>query len=175
MISFGECSSARLSTSSKSICASSFRSPRLRRRCAVGQVPAGGQRQPHNGIAGLQQGHHHSAVGLAAGMGLDVDEGTAEQVLGAFDGQGLGDIDEFTAAVIAPSGIALGVFVGHDAALGLHDGARNDVFRRDQFDLVLLAPQFVVDGLLQVRVDVGEGGLEKAFQVLAGVFHGRGR
>ena len=108
-------------------------------------------------------------------MGLDVDEGAAEKRLPPFDGQGLGDIDEFTAAVIAPSGVALSVLVGHDAALGLHDGARDDVFRRDQFDLILLAPQLVVDGLLQVRVDVGEGGLEKAFQVWAGVFHGRGR
>ena len=122
--------------------------PRMGLRRAVSQVPTGGQRQPHNGIAGLQQGHHHGAIGLGPGMGLDVDEGAAEKRLPPFDGQGLGDIDEFTAAVIAPSGVALSVLVGHDAALGLHDGVRDDVFRRDQFDLILLAPQFVVDGLL---------------------------
>ena len=45
------------------------------------------------------------------------------------------------AAVIAPARIALGIFVGEHRALRLEHGARDDVLRRDQLDLVLLALQ----------------------------------
>ena len=51
----------------------------------------------------------------------------------------LGDVDELAAAVIAPAGIALGVFVGQHRALRLEHGARDDVLAGDQLDLRLLA------------------------------------
>ena len=39
----------------------------------------------------------------------------AEQLQQPLDGQAFDDVDEFAAAVVAPAGIALGIFVGqHD-------------------------------------------------------------
>ena len=85
---------------------------RLRRRGAVGQMATGGQRHAHNGVTGLQQRHHHRAVGLGPGMGLDIDVGAIKQFFGALDRQGFRRINAFTTLVIAPAGIAFGVFVG---------------------------------------------------------------
>ena len=62
----------------------------------------------------------------------------AEQLLRPLDGERLGDVDELAAAVIALARIALGVFVGQHRALRLEHGARDDVLRGDQLDLVLL-------------------------------------
>ena len=39
---------------------------RLRRRRAVGEMPAGGEAHAHDRVAGLQQRHHHRAIGLRA-------------------------------------------------------------------------------------------------------------
>ena len=41
---------------------------RLGRRSAVGKVAASSKAEAHDGVAGLQQRHHHRAVGLGAGM-----------------------------------------------------------------------------------------------------------
>ena len=135
----------------------------------MGQVAAGRQRQAHDRVSRFQEGHHHGAVGLGAGMGLHVHEPTAEKLLGAVYGQVFGDVHELAAAVIAPSGIAFGVFVGHDAALGLHDRPGDHVFRRDQFDLVLLAVKLIVDGAGNGRVTVGQGLFEKQLKVIGTV------
>ena len=67
----------------------------------------------------------------------------AEQLLGPLDRQRLGDVDELAAAVVALARIALGVLVGHDRALRLEHGARDDVLRGDQLDLVLLPAELV--------------------------------
>ena len=66
---------------------------------------------------GLQQRHEHRLVGLRAGVRLDVGERAVEQLAGALDGQLLGLVDLLAAAVVAPAGIALGVFVGEHRAL----------------------------------------------------------
>ena len=97
-------------------------------------MAAGGEVEPHERVAGLHQREEHRLVGLAAGIGLHVGELALEQLAGALDGERLGDVDELAAAVIAPAGIALGVFVRHHRALRLEHGARDDVLRGDQFD-----------------------------------------
>ena len=128
----------------------------------MGQMAAGRQGHAHEGVAGLQQRQEHGLVGLRAGMRLDVGEGAAEQLLGALDRQLLGDVDEFAAAVIAPAGIALGVFVGEHRALRLEHRARDDVLRGDQLDLVLLAAQLVADRRRDLGIDFGKGRSEEA-------------
>ena len=80
---------------------------------------------------------------------------------GALDRQALGDVDGLAAAVVAAAGIALGVFVGQDAALGLEHGAGDDVLARDQLDAVLLARQFLRDRGGDVRVGRGQRRREK--------------
>ena len=91
---------------------------------------------------GFIRRHEHGLVGLGAGIRLHVGESAVEQALGALDGERLGDVDELAAAIVAPARIALGVLVGHHRALRLEHGARDDVLRGDQLDLVLLAPEF---------------------------------
>ena len=43
---------------------------------AVRQMSAGGQVEPHEGVARLQQREEHRLVGLGAGMGLHIGEGS---------------------------------------------------------------------------------------------------
>ena len=97
-----------------------------------------------------------------AGMGLHVGEAAAEEGFGALDGEALGDVDLFAAAVVAAAGIALGVFVGQDAALGFEHRGRDDVLAGDEFDAVLLAALFAGDGGGKFGVGVREAGGEEA-------------
>jgi len=85
--------------------------------------------------------------------GCNVGEAAGEQLAGAIDGQLLGLVDLLAAAVIAPARIALGILVGQDRPGGLEHGARHDVLRGDQLDLLTLALQLA----LQHRVDRGIG------------------
>ena len=85
-------------------------------------------------------------IGLAAGMGLDVDVIGAEQFLGPIAGQVFHHVDVFAAAVIAPAGIPLGIFVRQHAADRLHDGGAGVVFAGDHLQAVFLALDFSGNG-----------------------------
>ena len=100
----------------------------------MGEVPAGSEREPEKGVARLQGGEKRRLIGLRARMGLHVGEAAAEQRNRALDREPLGDIDILAAAVVAPAGVALGVFVGEHRALGLQHSAAHDVLGRDQLD-----------------------------------------
>ena len=80
----------------------------------------------------------------------------AEQFLGAIAREVLDDIGEFTSAVVALAGIALGVFVGEDAAGSFQHGFRDEVFAGDQFQLRVLAFGFVENGLVDVGIHLGQ-------------------
>ena len=79
-------------------------------------------------------------------MRLHVGVLGAEKLLGAIAGQSFHHIDIFAAAVVAPAGVAFGIFIGEHAADGLLDGGADVVFAGDQFQAILLATGFVVDG-----------------------------
>jgi hypothetical protein len=128
---------------------------------AVGQVAAGRQVHAHEGVARAHGGHEDRLVRLAAGMRLDVGEGRPEQRLGAFDGQGLGDVHHLAAAVVALARVALGVLVGQHAALRLQHRPGDDVLGRDQFDLILLSGLFAGQHLGQFRVGVRDAAAEE--------------
>ncbi len=85
-------------------------------------------------------------------MGLNVGGVGAKQLLHAVDGQLLGHIHMFAAAVVAATGVALGVFVGELGALSRHDGGRGVVFAGDQLDVVFLARVLELDGGKQLGV-----------------------
>ena len=123
---------------------------------AVGEMAAGGQIEPHEDVARLQQREKHALIGLAAGIGLHIGEAAAEQFGRAVDGELLGDIDKLAPAVIAPAGIALGIFVGQHRALRFEHGARDDVLGGDQLDVVALATEFQLDRLRDFRVRGGK-------------------
>ncbi len=130
-------------------------------RGTVGQMPAGGERHAHDGVAGLGEREERAEVGLGAGMGLGVDEGAVEQLLRPLARQILDHVHIFAAAVIAPARIALGVFVGHHRALGLEHRGGDQVLRGDQLDLVLLTRKLAPDRGLDLGVRLAERGVEK--------------
>jgi len=51
------------------------------------------------------------------------------------------------AAIIALAGIALGIFVGQNRALGLEHSPADDVFRRNELEMILLALDLGQDGI----------------------------
>ena len=126
-------------------------------RRAVGEMAAGGEIETHEGIAGLQQRQKHRLIHLAAGIGLHVGEAGAEQLLGALDRERLHHVHPFAAAVVAIARIAFGIFVGQHRALRFQHRAADDVFRRDQLDLVALAAEFAADSSGDVRIGLGQG------------------
>ena len=67
-------------------------------------MAAGGEVEPHEGVARLHQRHEHFGIGGRAGMRLHVGERTAEQLLDAVDREPLDHVDELAAAVIALAG-----------------------------------------------------------------------
>jgi hypothetical protein len=132
-------------------------------RRAVSEMAAGGEVQPHEGVAGLHQRHEHFGIGGGAGMRLHIGEGTAEQPGHPLDRQPLGDIDELAAAVIALPRQAFGVLVGQHGPLCFEHGAADEVLRRDQLDLIALAAEFKGDDIGDLRIAVGQRGGKQAF------------
>src|SRR6185503_6630691 len=65
-------------------------------------------------------------------------------------------VDLLAAAVVAPAGIALGILVGQHRARRLEHGARDDVRRGDQLDLLLLAVQLALQHRVDRRIGLGE-------------------
>ena len=98
-------------------------------------------------------------------MRLHVGELAAEQLGHALDRQPLGDVDELAAAVIALARQAFGIFVGEHRALRFQHGARDDVLRGDQLDLVALAAEFQLDRLGDLRIDLAQRRREQGFHI----------
>ena len=119
---------------------------------AVRQVAAVGEVHAEHGVARLEQREVHRHVRLRARVRLHVGVVGAKQRLGARDRGALDDVDEFAAAVIAPSRIAFGVLVRQHGAGRLEDGAADEVFRRDQLDAAVLPFALVADRLRDLGV-----------------------
>ncbi len=64
-------------------------------------------------------------------------------------------VDVFAAAIVTFRGITLGVLVGQDRALGLHDARAGIIFGSDQFDMVFLPLYFVLHRAPQFRIEIG--------------------
>ena len=120
------------------------------------------QIEPHEGVAGLQQGQKHRLVHLAARIGLNVGIGRTEQLLRPLDCQRFGHVHELAAAVIALARIALGIFVGHHGTLRLHHGPADDVFRGNQLNLMALTTKLCGDRSEHFGVARRQGFGEKA-------------
>jgi hypothetical protein len=92
-------------------------------------------------------------------MRLHVGPWRREQPLRALDGDGLGHVDILAAAVVAPAGVALGIFVGELAALRDQHLPADIVLRGDQLDMVLLPLMLEADGVpdfgVRLRKEIG--------------------
>ena len=126
------------------------------------RCPPWGQFHAHDGVAGLQQGEIDGHVGLGAAVGLDVGVLGAEKLFGAVDGQGFHHVHVLAAAVVAATGVALGILVVHDAGLGFEDGLAGVVFGGDEDDAVALAGVFQFNSAKDIRVLLGEQGHNKS-------------
>ena len=127
---------------------------------AVAQMPPGGKVQTQDAIPWLHQNEKDRQIGLAAGVGLHVGVGAAEELLGPVDGGLFGNVGELTTAMKAGARIALQGLVGHLVAEGIQHGPADDVFRGNQFDLGLLAGFFASQGLSNERVRFSERALK---------------
>ncbi len=78
-----------------------------------------------------------------------------KKLLSPLDGEFFHDVNVLAATVVALARIAFGVLVGQHAAGGVEHRAGDDVLGRDQFDLVLLAVEFLCDGRGDFRIGLG--------------------
>jgi hypothetical protein len=89
-------------------------------------------------------------------MRLHIREPASEQLGDPLDRQGLGDVHVLAAAVIAPAGQPLGVFIGEHRTLRFEHGLADDVLRSNQLDLVALTTQFLGNGVRDLRIGLRE-------------------
>ena len=123
---------------------------------AVGEVAAVGEVEAEDGVTRLEDGHVGGGVGLGAGVRLHVGVLGAEDLFGAVAGEVLDDVREFATAVVAFAGIAFRIFVGEDRACGLEHGAADEVLGGDHLEALVLAGDFVGDGLGDGGIGFGE-------------------
>ena len=109
------------------------------------QVAAVGQAHAEDAIASFEQCEVYGRVRLRTGVRLDVGVIRAEESLDAVDGELLDDVDVLASTVVAPRRIALGVLVRQHAALRREHARARVIFRRDEFDMLFLAPIFLFD------------------------------
>ena len=101
---------------------------------------------------GLEQGLVHGEVGVGAGMGLDVGVLGTEERLGPVPGQVLHLVDDLVPAVVAASGVSLGVLVGQDRARRRQHRRGREVLRRDELQGRRLAIDLVPEQGQDLRV-----------------------
>ena len=106
---------------------------------AVREVAAMIEAHAEDGVARIDQRQVGRGIGLRAGVRLDVGVVGAEELLGAIDGELLGHVHEFAAAVVTLARITFRVLVGQHRALGLEHARTGVVLRGDQLDVVFLA------------------------------------
>ncbi|KAF5036887.1 hypothetical protein DSECCO2_570460 [anaerobic digester metagenome] len=75
-----------------------------------------------------------------------------KQLTGAVTRDVFNDIDAFASAVIAFTGVALGIFIGEYRAHRGHNRRRDQVFTRNQFNVALLALEFLGHRLADLGV-----------------------
>ncbi len=116
------------------------------------------KRHAEHRLTGLQERHEDRHVRLCAGVRLHVCMLGAEELTAAIERERFSNVDPFAPAVVALSGISLGVLVGHHAAHRFANRPACVVLRRDQLEILSLAPLFAGDGgkdLGVLRLDGG--------------------
>jgi hypothetical protein len=91
----------------------------------------------------LKHGEEYGHIRLSARMRLNVDVIAFEKSFRPATGQIFNYIDVLAASVVSSAGIAFCILIGKNAALGLHHRSGCEVFRRNEFESMLLAFLFV--------------------------------
>ena len=71
----------------------------------MGEVAAVDQGQAQEGVTHIGQGVENGGIGLSPGVRLHIGPVGTKNRLGALNGQGLDDVDDFAAPVIATSNV----------------------------------------------------------------------
>ena len=119
-------------------------------------MPAVGKVHPENLIAVLNRGEIHRHVRLCAAVRLHIRVIGAKQFFRAIDRGLLDNVGPFTAAIVALTRIAFGVFVSKDRARSFKYGFTDKVFRSDKFKPVRLPRDFVIDRIGDQWIGFGE-------------------
>src|SRR5580704_11145176 len=115
-----------------------------------------GEVEAEDGVSGLEDGHVGGGVGLRAGVRLHVGMFSPEDLLRSVASEVLDDVGEFASAVVAATGVALGVFVGEDRTGGFKNSLADEVFRGDYLQPLVLAEDFVFDGGGDFGISLGK-------------------
>ena len=92
----------------------------------------------HHGIAGLEDSHGDSHVGLGAGVRLHVGPAGAVDSFQTVDSQLLYLIYHLTSSIVALARVALCIFIGADGPHGLEHIVRYIVLGRNQLQSAAL-------------------------------------
>ena len=111
---------------------------------AVSEVSALVEVHTHYGVAGLEHCEVYGCVCLCARVGLYVCVVCSEKLAGALTRDLLYNVYAFAAAVVALSGVTLGVLVCEVAAHCRHNGGCDDVLARDELEVSSLSFKLVV-------------------------------
>jgi len=142
-------------------------------RSAVRHVwPHGCEIETHEGVAPLENARHTGLVCLAAPSLAARCEFAASELGDTLDRQIFGDVDELAPAIIPTAWIAFGIFFVMIEP-ELQHGAGDDVFGRDQLDLVALTAKFGFHGFSDFRVAIGKRSREKGIRQARGAVGGK--
>ena len=124
---------------------------------AVCQVTAMRQIQTQNGIARLQHRHVRAGIRLRPGVRLHVRKLCIKNLLRPIARQVLHHIGVLASAVITPSRIPLGIFIGEDRTRSLQHRLGDKVLARNHLQPLVLAKRFVINGGCYFRISLGKG------------------
>ena len=115
-------------------------------------MSTGIQAHAHDFISGITDCHGNRHIGLGTGVGLHINILTAKKLLSTLNGNAFHHIHFATSAIIAFSRITFCIFVGQNRSHSQHSCRGNNVFRRNQFDIVLLSFILLPNPLTNLRI-----------------------
>ena len=130
------------------------------------EVPAVSQIQTKNCVARLQHRRVSGLIRLRSRVRLHVGMLRAKKFLGPLARQILDHVGKLASAVIALAGIALRILVGEYGTGGFKHSLADKIFRSNQLQPFMLAANFVVDSVRNLRINF----IERAGHVR--IFHG---
>jgi hypothetical protein len=126
----------------------------------VRQVTTVGQIKTHQTVVRAHDGLVDLKVGGRPGQALDVDTPLlrveAKGLKSASLASELDGINVLVTAVVAGTGVTLGVLVAHGRTQSIEDGARSDILRGNQKDGLALALNLLLHDLGDLRVSLDE-------------------
>ena len=119
---------------------------------AVGKVSSVSQVETHEGVAGLEACHEYSHIRLCAGVRLNIGKLSTVKLFKTVDGQLLHLVYNLTAAIVAGSGITLGVLVGQARSECGQNVVADKVFRSDELNAMKLTALFLLNEFRYLKI-----------------------